>query len=77
MKAEADAFAGDWLLPSGALRLLVGKARFSAAAVRAFAQEQGVAAGIVVGRLQFEKHLSWAYLNELKVKYVWAHEQAG
>lgn len=76
-EAEADAFARDWLLPSTAFRLFVGQARFSASAVRAFAQEQGIAPGIVVGRLQFEKHLPWAHLNDLKVKYVWAHEQAG
>ena len=76
-EADADAFARDCLLPSSAFRLFVGQARFSAAAVRAFAQEQGVAPGIVVGRLQFEKHLPWAHLNDLKVKYVWAHDQAG
>jgi HTH-type transcriptional regulator/antitoxin HigA len=75
-EAEADAFARDWLLPPAAYRRFVERSRFSAAAVRAFAQEQVIAPGVVVGRLQFDGHLPWTHLNDLKVKYVWAHEGA-
>ena len=75
-EAEADAFARDWLLPPAAYRRFVERSRFSAAAVRAFALEQGIAPGVVVGRLQFDGHLPWTHLNDLKVKYVWAHEGA-
>nr|MDP2190989.1 HigA family addiction module antitoxin [Rhodoferax sp.] len=75
-EAEADAFARDFLLPQQAYKNFVTHERLGAPAVRAFAQAQGVAPGIVVGRLQFDKHLPWAQLNELKVKYVWGHEKS-
>lgn len=75
-EAEADAFARDFLLPQQAYKNFVTQERLGASAVRAFAQAQGVAPGIVVGRLQFDRHLPWAHLNELKVKYVWGHEKS-
>lgn len=75
-EAEADAFARDFLLPQQAYKYFVTQERLGASAVRAFAQAQGVAPGIVVGRLQFDRHLPWTHLNELKVKYVWGHEKS-
>ena len=39
--------------------------------VCAFADEQGIAPGIVVGRLQHEGHLPWRELNGLKVRLQW------
>ena len=48
---------------------------FSTARVQQFAKEQGVSAGIIVGRLQFEGHISFANLNGLKVKYTWNHDK--
>ena len=50
--------------------------RFSAARVRAFANETGIAAGIVVGRLQFEKRIPYSQLNALKVAYTWNYADA-
>ena len=73
-EAEADAFARDVLIPAADYRLLTAPARLSAANVRACAQALGVSPGIVVGRLQYDRRLPWTHLNDLKVKYVWAHE---
>jgi len=36
-----------------------------------FAEEIGIAPGIVVGRLQFDKKLHVSHCNELKVFYCW------
>ena len=44
-------------------------------ALSAFAKEQGVLAGILVGRLQFDGHIPFANLNGLKVKYTWNHDK--
>lgn len=73
-EAEADAFARDVLIPAADYRLLATQARISAASVRACAAALGVSPGIVVGRLQYDRRLPWTHLNDLKVKYVWAHE---
>ena len=48
---------------------------FEEAAVDRFAKRQGIAAGIVVGRLQREKHLSYrTHLNSKKVRLRWADD---
>ena len=73
-EAEADAFARDVLIPAADYRLLATQARIGAASVRACAAALGVSPGIVVGRLQYDRRLPWTHLNDLKVKYVWAHE---
>ena len=70
-EAEAGAFARDFLLSSAAFSAFVAAGIFSAARVERFAKEQGVSAGIVVGRLQFDGHIPFANLNGLKVKYAW------
>jgi addiction module HigA family antidote len=71
---EADAFASDILIPPAQARRLEAVARqgiVSASTVRALAAEIGVAAGIVVGRMQKEGWLPWTHLNALKVRYIW------
>lgn len=72
---EANGFARDFLLPMEAYKFFVGGGLLSAARVKSFADQQGVSPGIVVGRLQFDTLLPWTHLNDLKVKYVWKHEQ--
>ena len=76
---EIEAQANDW-----AARFLVRQSawkRFDAAGayrsmdIRRFAAEQGIAPGIVVGRLQHEGLLPWrSRLNELKVGLEWADD---
>ncbi len=69
---EANKFAADWLIPpveygrfreSGEYRSHVG--------VETFARQVGIAPGIVVGRLQFEKKLPRNQMNDLKVWLEW------
>jgi HTH-type transcriptional regulator / antitoxin HigA len=72
-EAEADAFARDFLISPSAWATFVAAGVFSAARIQAFAKAQGVSPGIVVGRLQFDRHLSYASMNLLKVKYAWNH----
>ena len=63
---EADRFARDELIPPDAYATFVSAGSFTEPAVRAFAKDQNIAAGIVVGRLQREGHLDRKYLNNLK-----------
>lgn len=35
------------------------------------ADEQNIAPGIVIGRLQHERHIDWNRLNNLKVRLEW------
>lgn len=62
----ADQFARDALLPPSDYARLVQAGDFSRAAVRAFAQSQGIAAGIVAGRLERDKHVGPSELRALK-----------
>ncbi len=65
LEAEADAFASKTLIPSAAAAKLAGLT--TASQVQAFAEELGVAPGIVVGRMQHEgyvPHSHWANLLE-------------
>lgn len=70
-EAEADRFAAAHLLPEDAYRRFVESGGVGQAQrVRAFADAVGVHPGIVVGRLQHERKLGHALLNNLRVKYV-------
>jgi HTH-type transcriptional regulator/antitoxin HigA len=63
---EADRFARDTLIPPKDYGAFVSAGSFTEQAVREFARSQGIAPGIVVGRLQREKHLPPSHLNNLK-----------
>lgn len=65
---EADRFAADLLIPPGDFRRLATLAPFRDKRVRAFAEEIGVDAGIVVGRLQHERLIPHDRLNGLRRK---------
>jgi hypothetical protein len=67
----ANRFARDLLLPPRDYEEFVDRADFSASAVRAFAQNQKVAPGIVVGRLQRDRLLPRSHLNDLKKPIQW------
>jgi HTH-type transcriptional regulator/antitoxin HigA len=62
----ADQLARDILLPPDDYRAFEERGDFSRPAVRAFAQEQQIAPGIVVGRLQRNRHLLSSELWDLK-----------
>jgi plasmid maintenance system antidote protein VapI len=63
---EADRFARDTLIPPDAYAAFVAAGTFTADAVRTFAKEQRLPAGVVVGRLQHDDHLDRSHLNNLK-----------
>lgn len=67
---EANAWARDFLItPEAAAELpMLPKTK---AAVRAFARTAGVHPGIVVGRLQHDKLIEPAWMNDLKVSFAW------
>jgi Zn-dependent peptidase ImmA (M78 family) len=67
----ADQFARDLLMPPDIYRVFIEQASFSEEAVREFAKAQGIAPGIVVGRLQRERHLDRSHLNDLKKPIDW------
>lgn len=72
---QANAFARDFLINAGRYGVFCGGGLFTEAAIRAFARQEGVSPGIVVGRLQFDHRLGWERLNKLKVSYHWDHEE--
>jgi HTH-type transcriptional regulator / antitoxin HigA len=65
-EADADQFARDTLIPPASYARFVETGDFSEEAVRAFAKEQNIAPGIVVGRLQRDRHVGRALLRSLK-----------
>ena len=71
---QANAFARDFLINSARYRIFCENGVFAEAAIRAFARQEGVSPGIVLGRLQFDRRLGWDRLNKLKVTYRWEHE---
>lgn len=68
-EGAANSFARDMLIPPDRLEAFVGAADFSATAVSDFAREQDIATGIVVGRLQRDRHILPSQLNHLKRRY--------
>lgn len=69
---EANRFAARTLIPQADFRAFVtARSRFSKASIRQFAQEQGIAPGIVVGQLQHAKKLPFSHCNDLKQRFTW------
>jgi len=67
---EADSFARELLIPAKRWGKFVEERRFSEKHIQAFADEIGVAPGIVTGFLQHNRHLPHAY-HTLRIKYQW------
>jgi plasmid maintenance system antidote protein VapI/Zn-dependent peptidase ImmA (M78 family) len=73
---EADDFAANFLIPEDDYEAFVEAEDFSFASVRSFAETQGIAPGIVVGRLQHDGNLPWeTRLNGLKQSLRWVHDE--
>lgn len=75
IEAEADRFAGDFLIAPEDWNTFCNKGCFTAPAVFEFAQSVGIAPFIVVGRLQKEKRVPYNRLTELKLRYQWTTTQ--
>jgi HTH-type transcriptional regulator / antitoxin HigA len=65
----ANAFARNLLLPVASYDAFVAAKDFSANAVEAYADAEGLSAGIVVGRLQRDTLVPPSQLNHLKRRY--------
>lgn len=66
-EAEANRWAADFLIPNKAWEWFIEAGPKNAQIVSRFAEEQDIAPGIVVGRLQHEGRLPWGHpLNRLK-----------
>ncbi len=76
--ADLESEANDWAVNALVARAdwerFVAKSPQSKAEVCAFADEQGVAPGIVVGMLQHAGLVPWTHLNGLKVRYRWTRD---
>jgi addiction module HigA family antidote len=72
IETEANEFAGNLLLAPDAFRAFVVGDDFSEAAIKRFAAQQGVAPGIVVGRLQHDQAITFGEHNHLKERLTWA-----
>src|SRR5690606_11972851 len=70
---EANIFAQKELIPPKALDAFIAECDYSQTAIRKFAQEIGIAPGIVVGQLQHRKKLNYTQCNNLKCYYKWQH----
>ena len=64
LEDEANRFAADFLIPADRATQLATLT--TDAAVVAFAEEIGIAPGIVVGRLQHDRLWAWNQGNHLK-----------
>lgn len=68
-ESDADCYARQALIQDEKFSNFVYQKSFSAEAIKAFADAEGIDAGIVVGRLQKEGYIKYSWRNELKTKY--------
>ena len=74
---EVNRFAANFLIPEDQYkRLLDNTERFSKKTVSDFAADMGIAPGIVVGRLQFDKIIPYSRFNGLTRKFVICESKA-
>lgn len=67
---EADRFARKALIPDSEYQAFIEAGSFYEADIRGFAREIGIAPGIVVGRLQHDRHIPFSWHHDLKRKLV-------
>lgn len=72
LEKEANEWAANFLVPRRDWNLFVATNPTSGAAVSQFAEQQGIAPGIVVGMLQHDGIIPYSHLNKLKQRYKWS-----
>ncbi len=72
-EAAADRWAADLLIPASRIREFK-KLEPTEKAIQNLANELGIAAGIVVGRLQHDNQLRWDQYDNFKLHYAWLEE---
>ena len=65
----ADKWSGNTLISSDDFKAFRKERDYSERKVLQFAKTQGIAPGIVVGRMQLEGMIKYSMLNNLKEKY--------
>lgn len=68
---EANDFAARSLIPKDRYGKLLSVSRFSESVIVSFAENLGIAPGIVVGRLQHDQMVPYTHFNALKNRFVW------
>lgn len=71
---EANIFAEQELIPQKAFSRFIADNDFRKTSISAFANEVGIAPGIVVGQLQHRGLLDVKFCNDLKQRFKWVHE---
>ena len=66
---EADKFAQDTLISYEEYSSFINKKDFSKTEIVYFANQIGIAPGIVLGRLQKENHIPYSWHHDLKIMY--------
>ena len=77
MEGEADRFAQNALIPPGAYAQLLRHGAFTEEGLTAFADRQGIAVGIVAGRLFHDDHLDYRKHKQhhsLRERFEWVEE---
>lgn len=69
---EANNFAADGLIPPDRYEELLLKIYQRPHVIKSFAQDIGVHAGVVVGRLHHDKKIHPSLLNDLRIQIEWA-----
>lgn len=69
-EADADNWSGNVLIPSADFKQFRERRDYSEESILQFAAGQGIAPGIVVGRLQNEGLIKYNMMNDLKEHYV-------
>ena len=73
IEAQADQWATDFLVSARRWDEFINTFEFTESAILEFADEQNIAPGIVVGRLQHEGRVAWkTSLNGLKTRLKWS-----
>jgi HTH-type transcriptional regulator/antitoxin HigA len=70
---EANQFAADTLIPPNDYAEFLENGSFYPQDIRNVARHLGIDPGIIVGRLQHDKHFKNSWLNNLRSRYIWEH----
>jgi len=73
---EADRFAANLLIPTQEYEDFHQSGLFSESALEQFAKKLGIAPGIVVGRLQYDKVIPFSAANSLKKRFRFREEDS-
>ncbi len=71
---EANKFAQEELIPRSEFTRFTQQLQFNNESIKVFSKQIGIAPGIVVGQLQYSKHLQVFRCNDLKQTFKWANE---